>query len=1075
MATGVEFGLLGPLLVGSGRETVAIPPGKQRTVAAALLLRANRAVTLDELAEALWGEDPPPSTRATLRNYIKRLRQALASTGHDRIETLPNGYLIRVDPGELDLSRFEALCYQARLEAREGSWERAADSLREALALWRGEPLADVRSELLARRDVPRLAELRQQAVRARIDADLHLGRHAEVIPELRQLTGAYPLTERLHALLMIALYRDSQQAQALVAYQQCRRVLIAELGTEPGPELRQLERQILAADPALALPATAPAPPPAAAPATAPGPPPPAPPPPAAAVPRQLPASARHFTGRVAELAELTAVLDDEIAAGRQVSLSLISGTAGVGKTALAVQWAQRVAGRFPDGQLYVDLRGYDPGQPMDAGAALAGFLRALGVPGQQIPAETPERAGLYRSLLADRRVLVLLDNAGSAEQARSLLPGTSGSAVVVTSRDALTGLVARDGAVRLDLELLGAHDARELLRALIGSRADAEPEATDDLVTACARLPLALRLAAELAASRPSEPLRALAGELASLQRRLDLLDASGDPRTAVRGVFSWSYQHLAPAAAAAFRLLGPHPGPDFDGHAVAALTGVTPEQATDLLGLLARAHLVQAARPGRHGMHDLLRAYARDLATSHDGADGQRHALTGLFDYYLATAAAAMNTLYPAARRYHRPIPGSATPAPPVGTSEQARAWLDTHLPVLTAVTAVAADHGWPGHATRLTETLFHYLYAAGRYPEAIAIFAASLRAARLAGDHAAEAITLNNASIIDVQQGRYQEATRKLGQALEKFRRAGGRRRDEANALGNLGNIALRLGHSEEAAGYMRQALELFHEVGDSSGEGNVLGGLAGIAYQLGRYHQAVAHLEQAIAIYRQVGDQPGEARGLINLGTIDLRLGRQEQAAGRLRRSLDLFGATGDRSSAAYAQASLGMADLRDGRYQQAARWLRQALDMFVLVGDRTGEAQALTHLGALGLREGRHEEAIAHLRRALALGVETGDKPRETDALNGLGEVLTAAGRAAEALTEHAAALGLAEGTGDSYEQARARHGLAEARYLTGDTAGARRDWQLALDRYAELGTPEADQVRAKLAAIRPA
>ncbi len=570
-----EFWLLGPLMVRRGGAAVPVARGKQRAVLAALLLNANQVVSVDELAE-----------------------------------TQPRGYCIRVAAGELDVSRCETLLEAARAAARDGAWDAAADRARAALGLWRGRPLADVESDLLAAREVPRLEELRLHAYEMRIDADLHLGRTGEVIAELRQLVASHPLRERLHAQLMLALYRDGRQAEALAAYSSARQILVGELGAEPGSELQEVHQRILAGDPALAGPDQVPVPS-------------------GAGVPRELPAGVRHFTGRARELAALTRLLNaaDEQAPG-MVVISAIGGTAGVGKTALAVHWAHLVAGQFSDGQLYVNLRGYDPDQPMPVAEALAGFLRALGVASQDIPAEVAEQAARYRSLLAERRMLVVLDNASSEEQVRPLLPASRSSAVVVTSRDALTGLVARDGAQRLDLELLPAADAVDLLRALIGPRVDADPAAAAALAEQCSRLPLALRVVAELATARADLPLDALRDELADHQRRLELMDAGGDPRTGVRAVFSCGTAEVR-------------------GH----------------LEALVRAHLVRGAGPGRYGLHDLLRAYARALAADKDGGREHQAALTRLFDYYLGAAAAAMDLLFPA-ERHRRPPAGSAT---------------------------------------------------------------------------------------------------------------------------------------------------------------------------------------------------------------------------------------------------------------------------------------------------------------------------------------------------------------------------------------------------------------------------
>jgi DNA-binding SARP family transcriptional activator len=414
----MQFCLLGPLLVRRGDAVVPVPAAKHRVLLAALLLESGRPVGLDELTEVLWGPAPPVTARVSLQNYVMRLRRILADDGPPRIVTQPGGYLINVGPGELDVIQFESALAAGRSAARAGAWADAAAVLAGGLALWRGEPLSAVPSEVLLAREVPRLAELRLQALEARIDAELHLGRAAEVIVELRGLVAAQPLRERLHALLMTALARDGQQAGALAAYQAARRVLVDELGAEPGPELQRLQQQVLVG--------------------------------PQAERPPRLPPVPARLSGRDAELAALTALLDQ--AAGTVV-ISVIAGPAGAGKTALAVRWARLVADRFPDGQLYLNLRGHGPGAPVTAATALGRFLGALGVPAPGIPAEPEERAARYRSLLAGRRVLVVLDDAASAEHVRPLLPGAAGCAALVTSRDPLVGLVARDGARRLDL----------------------------------------------------------------------------------------------------------------------------------------------------------------------------------------------------------------------------------------------------------------------------------------------------------------------------------------------------------------------------------------------------------------------------------------------------------------------------------------------------------------------------------------------------------------------------------------------------------------------------------------------
>jgi tetratricopeptide (TPR) repeat protein len=757
---------------------------------------------------------------------------------------------------------FEAACADAGAARRAARWPEASAAAA-ALGLWRGTPLLDVRSQVLRDRFVPRLEQLRLQALEDHAEAELRLGRQDRLIPQLRDLAARHPMRERFGAQLMEALARAGRQAEALEAYRQTRRVLVDELGIEPGPRLQLLHQQILAGDHALAAPlagheATPRAPAPVTDSASSPS-----------RVPRELPGTAAHFTGREGELAVLTRLLDrgGDQAPGTVV-ISAIGGTAGVGKTALAVHWAQQVADRFPGGQLYVNLRGYDPDQLVPPTDALAGFLRALGVPGPDIPPEPDERAARYRSLLAGQRMLVMLDNAGSVEQVRLLLPGTPGCVTVVTSRDSLPGLVARHGAVRLDLDLLPTTDAVSLLRALIGPRVDADPAAAEALAAQCCRLPLALRVAAELAAARPAVPLAGLADQ----QRRLDLLDAGGDSRTAVRAVFSWSTRHLDPAAARMFRLLGLHPGPGLDRYAAAALADAPVRQAEHLLGALTRAHLTQLAEPGRYGLHDLLGAYARDLAAGSDTKDEQRAALTRLFDHYLHAAAVAMNTLFPGEQRRRPRILPPASPAPPLTDPAVALAWLEAERATLVAVAVHTASHGWPGHTTRLAATLFRYLDNGGHYPEAITIHSQAHRAARQTDDPAAETEALVNLGILDLRQGRHAEAAAHLQQGLALSRDADDRS-GQIRALGNLGILNLQLGRFEQATGYIHRYLALCREIGDRTGEAHALADLSSIDFQQGRYEQGAGYIRRALALSREADDPTGEAQALSILGEL----------------------------------------------------------------------------------------------------------------------------------------------------------------------------------------------------------
>ncbi len=912
-----EFFLLGPLGVRVAGAPAPVRAAKQRAVLAALLLSANRVVTVDELAEVLWGEDLPSAARTGVQNYVMRLRRALGAAG-SRITTQPHGYQVRVEAGELDLDRFEYLLRQARTASREARWSDAAGQAAAALALWRGEPLADVTSDLLVAREAPRLAELRLQALETRIDADLQLGRPVEVIGELRQLAAEHPLRERLHGLLMMALYRDGRQAEALAAYQDARQVLVDELGAEPGPDLQQLHQRILTADPALVRPATG-----AAAAVSA------------SSAPRELPGDVAAFTGRAAELADLDRMLlTDQPSNARLTAavISAVSGTAGVGKTALAVHWAHHAVERFPDGQLYVNLRGYDPDQPMPATDALAGFLRSLGVPGSDIPNEDAERAARYRSLLAGRRALVLLDNASSVEQVRPLLPGHPGCAVVVTSRDSLAGLVARDGAKRLDLDLLPLADATALLHELIGGRADAEPAAAIELAEQCARLPLALRVAAELAAARQDVPLEKLVAELSDQRQRLDLLQAGGDPATSVRAVFSWSYQQLSAAAARMFRLLGLHPGPDISVPAAASLAALAESDTRRLLGGLARAHLVAEHRPGRYGMHDLLRAYAVGQGHLHDSADDRQAAAGRLLDHYLHNAARAALLLDPAKEPVVLAPPRPGATLEQLSDSPGALAWFEAEHQALLAAVTFAAETGFDTHAWQLPWAMAVFLQTRGHWQEAAAVLRTALAAAARLDDTAAQALS-----------GRL------------------------------LANACLRLGDQDQALGFYASTIALYQRLGNRLGEARVRQNLGLLSGRQGRYADALGHSEQALRLYQAIGDEDAEADALNNVGWYHGLLGDYQQARTFCRQALTLSAQTGNRRLEGAVWDSLGFIEHRLGDLAEAAACYQRAISLYREVGDRFNEADTLDHLGDTRHGAGEPDLAREAWQQALAI------------------------------------------------------------------------------------------------------
>ena len=772
---------------------------------------------------------------------------------------------------------------------------------------------------------------------------------------------------------------------------------------------------------------------------------------------PRELPADIAGFTGRADELAELDRLLGTNDPG--EMSIVVVSGTAGVGKTALAVRWAQRVADTFPDGQLYVNLRGYDPDRPVTSAEALEGFLAALGIAGTAMPQDQAKRAARFRTLLAGRRMLVLLDNAESVEQVRDLLPGTPTCFVLVTSRDTLPGLVARHGAVRINLDLLSPGEALALLRRLVGARVDADPQQAEALARRCARLPLALRIAAELAAARPRATLAGLVAELASESSRLDILNAGDDEFTAVRTVFSWSIRNLDPAVALAFRLLGLPPGLDIDGFAAAALTGTDVDRAHRLLNALTRAHLLDEAEHGRFAMHDLLHAYAIEQAA--ELAEPERQAaFTQICDYYLAAAEIATTLAFP------NRAPTAAPPVaalPPLSKPAEARGWLDLERPNLLAVAARS-----PAHAGRMSVTLAAYLDSGGHYADALTLHQQALAAAN--GAPAAAATARNQLAAILRRLGRYTEARGEHALALAEHRETADRL-GEADALHGLGVIGWRSGRYAEARQDLEDALLIYRELGDRAGEGRARHSLGVVCRRLGRLAEAAEHYAASLIIHRETGDRIGQGHTFNNLGIVHLRLGNYDEAADLYANALEIYRELDNRVGEAVAMTNLGSTYHALGRSGDALELHRRALTICLEVGYRVGQADALRGVGADLAGLGDYDEAVSSLTDAVDLGREIGDADALLGALNDLGTALTLAGRDDEASARFEAALAMGGDTGDRYEQARAIDGLAQLLHNAGKLSTARERWAAALELYQELGVPEAAAVAERLAA----
>ncbi|GAA3343848.1 BTAD domain-containing putative transcriptional regulator [Amorphoplanes nipponensis] len=898
--------MLGPVVAAVGAEEVELGPARQRALLAALLVDGGRPVPPTVLIGRVWGEAQPARVRHALHVYLSQLRRSLPV----EIRREAGGYRLVIEPEAVDLHQFDALTRAGGCQA-----QRRRESLGQALALWRGQPLTGVGGDWAD--------SVRVLWHRKRVEAAVAWSRAHREPAEARSLVGPlsslvaeYPLVEPLAAEYMRALHQTGRSAEALQHFSVVRARLAAELGADPGAELCALNRDILrlrpADDPAPGLP-PAPAPP-----------------------PRQLPVDVRGFVGRAGALARLDRLADGVTAGGTDGGTAVIvtvSGTAGVGKTALAVHWAHRVAHRFPDGQLYVDLRGFDPGGvPMTPAEAIRGFLEALGSPPERQPAEPAARSGLYRTLLADKRMLVVLDNARAADQIRPLLPAGPGCLVLITSRHGLTGLLAAEAAHAVPLGMLDTGEARDLLTARLGAeRTAAQAGAVDTIIGRCARLPLALAIAAARAAARPDLPLAALAGELRDGER-LDAL-STGDVGADVRSVFRWSYEALSPPAARLFGRLGLHPAPAFSESAAASLAGVPVPQVRPLLAELVRAQLAAEPTPGRYAMHDLLHEYSSRLAPD----AGSAEATARMREHYLHSARAADRLLEPA--RVPAPVDApraGVTVDAPAG-HEQAMRWFIAEQHVLLALLEQVARAAPGPYVWQLAEALAAFLYRRGMGHDQLTVQGLALRAAQRCAAGAAE-----------------------------------------GGAHIHLARSYLRLRRDDEAETHLRAALELFVRLGEADGQARAHHYLGALREQQGRYREAVDHGEQAVAICRAGGLRFGLGHALNAVGWHQIRLGGHHEAIAHCREAIAVTRELGDRAGQANSWDTLGYARHHLGDHDAAAAGYRRAIALYRELDDRYYESVGLVHLAETLQAAGRAADARDAYRTALALLDELG-------------------------------------------------------------------------------------------------
>lgn len=933
---GVRLRVLGPLEADVAGRQVSLGGRRPRDVLAALALAAGQPVTVDQLVAAVWGEDLPASAREMVSVHVSGLRKAFARAGCDGevIETTSGGYRLRTDTVRTDVAAAEDLVARARDLTGSGRKQEAASLLREARALWRG-PVLDAPETAALRTGAIRLEELRLTVAEDLADLDVASGHHDRVAGELRALVAEHPLRERMRALLMRALWQAGRQADALAVYAEGRRLLADELGLEPGRELRRLYEAILSDGTEDAGPV---------APATR----------TQVVRPAELPPPPSAFTGRAAELAALTGLLD----AGPHLPVAVVSGVGGVGKTSLVLHWAHEVADRFADGQLFVDLRGHDPDtEPLSPGPVLGRLLRALGVSGERVPSAVEERAALYRSTLQGRRVLVLLDNAASTAQVRPLLPGSASCCVVVTARRRLDGLVAA-GAVAVPVEVLTGDDVTDLLGRVTGTDAvTAQRPAALRVGALCDGLPLAMRIAASRLAARPAWSFADLADRLADERGRLDQLSHDD---LQVRSSVELSYRGLAPPAALAFRRLGLLDAPGgIAPVTLAALLDGPVHEAEALLEELVEEQLLQPLGRDlvgwpRYRFHDLVRLFAGERADAEEPAADRTAAQARVFGCLLGLSDSARRNVYggdfagvhTVAPRWHPP--GGQV----VVAASNPLAVLEVERSNIVAAVAVTARLGWSEMCWSLVARTILMLEAHMYLDDWRAITDRALSVCRAAGDRRGTAAMLYSRGALLLDERRLAEAVAPLTAAAETFE-ALGDDRSRALALRRLASAHTYQGDLAAGLRGFEHARELAAATGDRLTEAHTLGYEAHIHMLEGRLEHAERLLDRALAI-NPAQNTRADAQLRKRLAEVYQRQGRGAEAVRTCEELLDTVRGLRDPTGEAFVLLALGEALHEVGERVRARAKLEAALQVAEHVGERLVEGRALLALGRLG-------------------------------------------------------------------------------------------------------------------------
>lgn len=909
--TGLEFGVLGPLQVLADGRALVLGRKGMRGLLAMLVLEANRVVPIDEIVDRIWADDPPATARTIVHGYVSKLRKMLEEadpTGSAAILTTPPGYQLSVDPWRLDLHRARQLVSSARGKPA----PMRAGLLREALGLWRGQVLADVPGNPIT----TDLDELRMSAVEERIEAELELGRHLELVGELRQLVTEHPFRERLVAHSMRALYRSGQRADALEAYQRFHRRAVEELGIDPGPDLRQLHEQVLRDDPVLSDPGGTdrrvvdPRP--------------------GVVVPQQLPAAASGFIGRAAELAWLDRLCEQRDLTA--TTIAVIDGAAGIGKTELAVTWGHRHTELFPGGALFAPLHGFEGDRrPVEPSEVLARFLHALGVPPDAVPDDLPDRVGLYRSLLARRSVLVVLDDAWDPDHLRLLLPPGAGSVVLITCRRRLEGLVVSNGARMLTVGTLSVRESISLVDEVVGEPvSQGDPMSARKLVELCGYLPLALRIAAARLVMSPEWTVADLVAELSDDSNRLSSLDLP-ESGVGVRRALEVSYRSLAPELAGTLCAAGLVPGRWVSSDAVAAICDTDVPTAGSRLSELADAHLLEEPWTGGFVLHDLVRLFVREIAGASSSRDA---ALNALMRHYLAACDHARRLIRPSKDGLDF---ASGPVADGPGTPNEALAWFDREWPNIVALVHAGSEAGLHQEVWQLVRLVHTYCLARTVVREWVALVGFGLASARVSGDELGELLLLHAVNATSARLGL-------LASSLPEARRAHwiavslGDPRYQVLTLGQLANALAAVGDHEDALMHHWASIDLAKREDDALGQATGLNNIAQVEQALGRREIAAAHQFQAMEIYHRAGDQHAYVLAVNNLAELYVELGQLREAEDYARQGVELAHAGAMPFEEAFGRQVLGSVLARRAERAAAQAELTESLRLFEQVG-----------------------------------------------------------------------------------------------------------------------------------------